>query len=77
MLAQFGLTKPLYVQYEIYIVGMFTGHWGISYFYNEPAFQVIAQRVPATLLLMVPSLILTMLVGILLGVLGVADPFPL
>ncbi|HYB04870.1 MAG TPA: ABC transporter permease [Nitrososphaerales archaeon] len=75
MLAQFGLTKPLYVQYEIYIVGMFTGHWGISYFYNEPAFQVIAQRVPATLLLMVPSLILTILVGIVLGVLGARRPF--
>jgi len=75
MLAQYGLNKPLYEQYEIYIVGMFTGHWGISYFYNEPAFDVIAQRVPATLLLMVPSLILTILVGILFGVVGARRPF--
>ena len=75
MLAQFGLAKPLYEQYEIYIVGMFSGHWGISYYYNEPAFNVIAQRIPATLLLMVPSLILTILVGILFGVVGARKPF--
>ena len=75
MLAQYGLNKPLYEQYEIYIVGMFSGHWGISYFYNEPAFNVVAQRVPATLLLMVPSLILTILIGVLFGVVGARRPF--
>jgi peptide/nickel transport system permease protein len=75
ILKQFGLDKPLYVQYEIYIVGMFTGNWGTSYFYNEPAFSVIAQRVPATLLLMVPSLILTILIGVLFGVIGARKPF--
>jgi peptide/nickel transport system permease protein len=75
ILEQFGLDKPIYVQYGIYIEGMFTGNWGTSYFYNEPAFVVIAQRIPATLLLMVPSLFLTIAVGILLGVLGARKPF--
>lgn len=75
ILKQFGLDKPLYVQYEIYIVGMFTGNWGTSYFYNEPAFSVIAQRIPATLLLMVPSLILTILIGVVFGVIGARKPF--
>ena len=75
ILKQFGLDKPLYVQYEIYIVGMFTGNWGTSYFYNEPAFTVIVQRIPATLLLMVPSLLLTILIGVMLGVIGARKPF--
>ncbi|MFI5420422.1 MAG: ABC transporter permease, partial [Nitrososphaerales archaeon] len=75
ILQEFGLDKPLYVQYEIYIIGMFSGNWGVSYFYNEPAFNVIAQRIPATLLLMIPSLILTILVGILFGVIGARKPF--
>jgi peptide/nickel transport system permease protein len=75
VLKQLGLNKPLYVQYEAYIVGMFTGNWGTSYFYNEPAFNVIAQRIPVTLLLMVPSLILTILIGVLLGVIGARRPF--
>jgi peptide/nickel transport system permease protein len=75
MLHQYGLDKPLYLQYFLYIEGMFTGNWGISYFYNEPAFQVIAQRVPATLLLMVPSLVLTIALGMLLGIIGARKPF--
>ncbi len=75
ILQEFGLDKPLYVQSEIYIIGMFSGNWGVSYFYNEPAFNVIAQRIPATLLLMIPSLILTILVGILFGVIGARKPF--
>ena len=75
ILEQFGLDKPLYVQYGIYIEGMFTGNWGTSYFYNEPAFNVIAQRIPATLILMVPSLLLTIAVGILFGVVGARKPF--
>lgn len=75
MLKQFGLDKPLYVQYLIYIEGMFTGNWGVSYFYNEPAFQVIAQRIPATLLLMVPSLLLTIAIGLVLGIVGARKPF--
>src|SRR5271165_3023973 len=32
ILEQFGLDKPLYVQYEIYIQGMFTGNWGVYIF---------------------------------------------
>src|SRR5580700_1164266 len=75
ILEQFGLDKPLYVQYAIYIQGMFTGNWGTSYFYNEPAFNVIAQRVPATLILMVPSLLLTIAIGVLFGVVGARKPF--
>ncbi|MGA2664855.1 MAG: ABC transporter permease [Nitrososphaerales archaeon] len=68
ILASYGLNKPLYVQYFDYIAGMFTGNWGTSYFYLQPVFQVIAARIPNTLLLMVPSLLLTIGLGILMGV---------
>lgn len=75
ILASYGLDKPLYTQYVLYIVGMFTGNWGISYFYLEPSYAVIAQRVPVTLLLVVPSLLLTIVVGILLGIVSARKPF--
>jgi len=75
ILASYGLDKPLYTQYVLYIIGMFTGNWGISYFYLEPAYFVIAQRIDNTLLLMVPSLILTIIIGILLGITGAKKPF--
>jgi peptide/nickel transport system permease protein len=75
ILKSFGLDKPIQEQYLLYLEGMVTGNWGLSYFYGQPAFQVIAARVPATLLLMVPSLILTFLIGILMGILSARRPF--
>ena len=75
ILKSFGLDKPIQEQYVIYLTGMLTGNWGASFFYDVPAFDVIAQRVTATLLLMVPSVTLTILIGILLGVLCARKPF--
>lgn len=77
ILKTFGLDKPLHEQYLLYLQGMVTGNWGLSYFYSEPAFKVVASRIPATLLLMVPSLILTVLIGILMGILSSRKPFSL
>ena len=68
ILASYGLDKPLYVQYLDYIAGMFTGNWGKSYFYLEPVFQVIRGRILNTLILMVPSLLLTIALGVLMGI---------
>jgi len=75
ILKSFGLDRPIQEQYLLYLEGMVTGNWGLSYFYTESAFNVIASRIPATLLLMVPSLILTVLVGILMGILSVRRPY--
>jgi peptide/nickel transport system permease protein len=75
ILKQFGLDKPIQIQYLLYLEGMVTGNWGLSYFYTQPAFDVISARVPATLLLMVPSLILTVSLGILMGILSVRRPY--
>jgi peptide/nickel transport system permease protein len=72
-----GLDKPLYEQYIAYVRGMLTGDWGTSYFYLEPAFKVVAGRVPATLLLMVPSITLTILIGVALGILAARRPYSL
>jgi peptide/nickel transport system permease protein len=77
ILKQFGLDKPIQEQYLLYLEGMVTGNWGLSYFYTEPAFEVISSRISATLLLMVPSLILTISIGILMGVLSARKPYSL
>ncbi len=75
ILASYGLDKPLYDQYFLYVTGMFTGNWGVSYFYLQPAYDVIAQKVGPTLLLMVPSLIVTIIIGVLLGIASARRPF--
>lgn len=77
MLKSFGLDKPLGEQYLLYVEGILTGNWGISYYYSQPALDVIVSRTPATLLLMVPSLVLTILIGIVFGVLASRKPFSL
>lgn len=68
--AQYGLNKPLYQQYAIYIMQIFTGHFGISYFYGVPVTQVIFDYLPNTLVLAGLSLLVSSVVGVLLGILA-------
>ena len=68
--AVFGLDQPVAVQYLKWAAGMFTGNWGTTFFGGRPVFDVIVERLPATLLLMGTSLSLAMLLGVALGVLG-------
>jgi peptide/nickel transport system permease protein len=77
ILKSYGLDRPIQEQYFLYLAGMVTGNWGLSYFYTEPAFNIIASRIPATLLLMGPSLILTVSIGLLMGILSVKRPYSL
>lgn len=68
--AQYGLNRPLYQQYAIYIYQVFHGNLGISYFYGVPVLQVIGDYLPNTLVLAGLSLLLASVVGILLGVMA-------
>ena len=68
--AQYGLNKPLYQQYLTYIYQVFSGNFGISYFYGIPVTAVILDYLPNTLLLAGISLLLSSVVGIALGVLS-------
>jgi len=63
-----GLDKPLYEQYFIWIVNFFKGDLGYSYLNNRPVAQLIIEKVWLTLELVLLSEILSLLIGILLGV---------
>lgn len=63
----FGLDKPLYVQYGKFLGNALKGDLGRSFKFNEPALKLIAERVPATLELAFASLLLTIFMGIPLG----------
>jgi peptide/nickel transport system permease protein len=68
ILAQFGLTKPLYVQFLLYIEGVFTGNFGVSFLYYPVSVgTVMAQRLPWTIFLVGSSTIISTVVGIYLG----------
>jgi peptide/nickel transport system permease protein len=63
-----GLDQPLWIQYLAYIKSIFTGDFGVSMRDKAPALNLVLERVPATLQLTVPALILKLVFGIPAGV---------
>ncbi|MGE0752439.1 MAG: ABC transporter permease [Variibacter sp.] len=66
----FGLDLPLYQQFFVYIGRLLTFDLGFSNVQQRPVFDLIAERVPATLLLMVVAIGFALLIGIALGILS-------
>jgi peptide/nickel transport system permease protein len=66
--AKFGLDQPLHVQLGRFLVHVATFDLGYSFRHNMSVADLIVQRLPATLLLMVVAVALAFTVGILLGV---------
>ena len=66
--AEFGLDQPMWKQYLIYIGKLATLDLGYSFQYQLPVWGLILERLPATLLLMVPALGLAIGLGVVLGV---------
>ncbi len=61
------IDTPEYVRYYHFIIDMFTFHFGISYKQNRPVIDILAERVPRTLLWFGTATIVTYLIGIPLG----------
>ena len=67
---QYGFNRPLYEQFVIYLGQVLRGDLGSSVYSNRPVAGDIAQRLPATLELTFASLLLSVGIGIPLGVLA-------
>lgn len=63
-----GLDQPIWVQYVNYFGAIFRGDLGMSMRDNRPAIDMVMERVPATLALTVPALVLKLAIGIPAGV---------
>ena len=61
---QLGLNDPWYVQLWIFVKSIFTFNWGNSWATSEAVSNIFATRLPATLTVMVPILILEVVLGI-------------
>lgn len=68
--ANFGLDKPVIIQYFFWLKNALLLNFGNSYSSGQPVISEIALRLPATLLLMVSSYILTLVICIPLGVIS-------
>ena len=67
---QFGLDQPLYIRLLEYMGNLFTLDLGFSWRHNMPVFNLIWDRLGPTLLLMFSALLLSVGVGIFLGLLA-------
>jgi ABC-type dipeptide/oligopeptide/nickel transport system permease component len=74
MRALYGLDRPLYEQLMRYIYEVLRGDFGYSFSYQQPVFEVILGRLPATLLLMGTAILFSTLLGVLLGVISAWRP---
>ncbi|MFG6447971.1 ABC transporter permease [Roseateles sp. BYS180W] len=61
---QLGLNKPVWEQLLIFLKQIVTFDWGKSWATNEPVSSLFASRMPATLTVMVPILVLEVLLAI-------------
>jgi peptide/nickel transport system permease protein len=64
---QLGLDKPLPVQYLTYLVQMLQGDWGTSIGTKRPVLDEIIGRLPASLELIIASMLIAVPLGIALG----------
>ncbi|MBO3770009.1 MAG: ABC transporter permease [Candidatus Brockarchaeota archaeon] len=67
LLEQYGLDKPLHIQFTDFVSRIFKGDLGISFYFRIPVAEVIFSRIPWTLMLLVPSTIVSWIIGNFLG----------
>ncbi|MBM3597446.1 MAG: ABC transporter permease [Alphaproteobacteria bacterium] len=66
----FGLDQPLIVQFFVYIGRLLTLDLGISLIQSRPVVELIAERMGATLILMLTAIGVAVGIGLLLGILA-------
>ena len=65
---QLGLDRPILVQYFEWLPRILTGDFGQSLFFSKPVAEVLFDRFPVTLSLTVFALLVTIAIGIPLGI---------
>ncbi len=66
--AQWGLDRPMSEQFVVYIRGMLSFRFGLSMMTGQPVWDELKNRVPNTVALLLPALLLSAALGIRLGV---------
>jgi peptide/nickel transport system permease protein len=73
--AQYGLDKPLHIQYFLWLKRLFVGDWGSSIIANRPIFDDLMRRLPITLELIILSMAFALLIAIPAGVIAALRPY--
>jgi peptide/nickel transport system permease protein len=73
-IVRLGLDKPLWMQFGIFLVSALKGDLGTSFVHGVPAVGLILSRMPATLELAGVALVISLALGIPLGLLAGLAP---
>jgi peptide/nickel transport system permease protein len=67
---QFGLDRPLWVQYGLFMMNLARGDFGQSFYYQTPVLELYLDRLPNSLLLAAVAMAFSLVVGIPTGILA-------
>lgn len=65
---KWGLNYPLWKQFLIYLDGIWRLDFGLSFRTGRPALDLVVSRLPATLSLMLPTMLFAIALGVPLGI---------
>lgn len=72
---EWKLDQPIWVQYGDFVARTITGDLGRSFSFNRPVTETILETIPKTAILAVSALILSTIVGVLIGILSAWKPY--
>lgn len=73
--AKWGLDKPIYTQYGIWLWNMIRGDFGNSFVDNRPVMEKIVERLPVSLPIILLSVILEYMIAIPIGIYSAARQY--
>lgn len=74
MRAALGLDQSFIVQYKNFLSNVAEGNLGTSFMYGQPALDIVFERLPATLELAILAMLISVLLGVPLGIISSIKP---
>lgn len=71
---EYGLNEPVLTQLALYVGNVLRGDLGQSFFFNQSVSSLIAHRIGPTILLVIVAQLLSILIGVFLGVVAARKP---
>ena len=74
---EIGLDRPLYIQYFVFLKNAVRSDFGESFQFQEPAFRLVMEHLPATVELSLAAILFAVVFAIPLGVISAVRPYTL
>jgi peptide/nickel transport system permease protein len=77
IIRHYGLDQPFHIRYFRWLDRVLEGDLGYSLRFRRPVLEMIVERIPATLLLTIPSILVSLAVAVPVGVLSAVRQYSL